>query len=97
LNHERVPSDSHRAGEGRDDVQWIAAATAPDQLTAEIWRQLMLQESIPSMLAPQDAISFLGVTASPVRLLVPQEMVTRAQEVLADIQGGPSFPEGSEA
>lgn len=97
LNRDRVPSDSHRADEAGDEVQWIAAVTAPDQLTAEMWQQIMLQESIPSMLDPHDTISFLGVSATPVRLLVPLEMMARAKEVLADIQGSPSIPEAGDA
>ena len=54
---------------------------------AEMWQQLLRNEAIPSMLAPQDAISFLGVSPTPVRLLVPQEMVVRAQELLAALAG----------
>ncbi len=71
-------------------------ATAPDQLLAEIWQQLLLEASIPSMLAPQDTISFLGVTPMPVRLMVPREMAARAEEVLAGVvsrDSGCSDPE----
>ena len=48
----------HPSNEGQDG-QWRAVRTAPDQLTAEIWRGLLEVEGIPSMLAAADAVSFL--------------------------------------
>ncbi len=97
VSRDNPPSDSQRADETGGEVRWVTAATAPDQLTGEIWRQLLLQESIPSMLEPHDTISFLGVSLSPVRVLVPLKMVARAREVLADIQGFPSISENGNA
>lgn len=90
LSREKRSPNSSRASEAFGEVQWVAVATAPDQLAAEMWRQLLLQESIPAMLEPHDTISFLGVYMSPVRVLVPLDMVARAREVLADIQDLPS-------
>lgn len=97
VNHDKLPPSSRGADKARSEVQWVTAATAPDQLTGEIWRQLLQQESIPSMLEPHDTISFLGVSLSPVRVLVPLETVARAREVLADIQGLPSISENDNA
>jgi hypothetical protein len=97
LNRDKLSSDSHRASDPDDEIQWAPVATAPDQLTAEMWQQLMRQEAIPSMLAPQDTMSFLGVTANPVRLMVPQTMLARAEALLADILGGASTPEAGES
>ena len=57
--------------------------TAPDQLSAEIWRGLLEAEDIPAMLAPGDAMSFLGVSPVPCRLLVPRRLVVTAELVLA--------------
>ena len=78
------------------DAQWALVATAPDQLTAEMWQQVMLQELIPSMLDPHDAISFMGVASTPVRLMVPREMVAKAQDVLASVTGDQFLPEEDE-
>ena len=83
LNRRNLPSDSHQANEPDEEIRWVYVATAPDQLLAEIWQQLLHEEAIPSMLAPQDIIPFLGVTPTPVRLVVPREMKTTAEEVLA--------------
>ncbi len=72
----------------RDHINWVPVATAPDQVVAEMWQEMLREESIPSMLAPEDAVSFLGISASPVRVLVPEEMKARAEELLADSEEG---------
>ena len=56
--------------------------TAPDQLTAEIWRETLAQEGIPSTLAAADAVSFLGLSAAPCRLIVPATMIEAADVIL---------------
>jgi hypothetical protein len=83
----------HGEDEPADDIQWVSAGTAPDQLTAEMWQQLLRQESVPSMLAPHDAVSFMGLSSTPVRVMVPAEMVLHAQEILAGVLGDPGSPE----
>lgn len=63
--------------------RWAVVRTAPDQLTAEIWRGLLEAEDIPATLAPGDAVSFLGVSPVPCRLLVPEPLLAAAERVLA--------------
>ena len=63
-------------------ANWVVLRTAPDQLTAEVWRGLLEAEDIPAMLAPGDVVSFLGVSAAPCRLLVPDGLVAAAELVL---------------
>ncbi len=75
-----------------EEIQWVPVATAPDQLMAEMWQEVLYEDLIPTMLAPQDVVSFLGVTSAPVRLMVPMEMKARAEEVLA----GLGVPEGTD-
>ena len=75
---EPCPTPSDRARRPR----WAVLRTAPDQLSAEIWRGLLEAESIPATLAPGDAVSYLGVSATPCRLLVPDELLTAAGRVL---------------
>ena len=55
---------------------------------AEMWQQVMREEGIPAMLAPQDTSSFLGLTYAPVRLMVPVEMEARVLEVLDRLRSG---------
>lgn len=73
-------------------MRWVPLRTAPDQLTAEVWRGLLEAEHIPATLAPGDAVSFLGVSAIPCRLLVPDELVPAAERVL---EGEPWGDEGA--
>lgn len=97
LTQGNLPSSEHRDDELEDEIQWTPVVTAPDQLTAEMWQQLLLQESIPSMLAPHDAISFMGLSTIPVRLMVPVESVTQAREFLASLLDDPASPETDQA
>lgn len=77
----------------QEDAEWTTIATAPDQLTAEMWQQLMWQEGIPAILDPHDAISFMGVASTPVRLKAPADLAVKAQEVLAGVQGAADWIE----
>jgi hypothetical protein len=94
LNRQDNPS---RRRQDDEEARWVSAATAPDQLVAELWQQLLRDEAIPSMLAPQDTVSFLGIAPTPVRVLVPGEMEARAQELLASLVAGRGdTPEGDD-
>ena len=65
-------------------MEWIILVEAPDQLTAELWEDILHQEGIPARLAPQDVASYLGTSGMPCRLLVPEDDGDRAAEVLMD-------------
>ena len=66
--------------------KWLLLTTAPDQLTAEIWRDILLQEGVPSMVNPKDTISFMGVSAFPCRLMVAYGYLKQAREILSSLQ-----------
>jgi len=66
--------------------RWLLLTTAPDQLTAEIWTDILLKEGIPAVINPEDAISFLGVSAFPCRIMVDADHLEQAREVLAGLQ-----------
>ena len=68
-------------------MKWALLTTAPNQLTAEMWVELLRSEGIPARIKPGDAVSFLGVSAISCRLLVPQGRVSEARAVLAEYQG----------
>ncbi|MFP6593688.1 MAG: DUF2007 domain-containing protein [Dehalococcoidia bacterium] len=63
-------------------MDWVVFATAPDQLTAEMWQDLLSQANIRCQLRAGDTFGFLGVSASPVRLVTPQEDVEIARDAL---------------
>ena len=62
--------------------RWVPLATAPDQLTAEMWVELLRGQRIPAMIEPQDAISFLGVSSMACRVVVPREHLAEATQLL---------------
>jgi len=66
--------------------KWILLTTAPDQLTAEIWKDILLQEGVPAMVNAGDTISFMGVSSFPCRIMVAYGYRSRAQEILASLQ-----------
>jgi hypothetical protein len=66
--------------------KWLLLTTAPDQLTAEIWRDILLQQGIPAMVNPGDAISFMGVSSFPCRIMVAYGYRKQAQEILASLK-----------
>ena len=63
-------------------MKWVVFATAPDQIMAEIWVQLVRAEGIPCRLQPGDTTNFLGVSAAPVRLMTLETDAQRAAQVL---------------
>ena len=63
-------------------MDWIVFATAPDQLTAEMWQDLLSQANIKCQLKAGDTYGFLGVSASPVGLVTPQEDAEVARDAL---------------
>lgn len=67
------------------DSRWIVLRTAPSQLVAELWRELLQSEGVPATLAPEDAVSFLGLSPGPCRLLVPAEARDLAERALAGV------------
>ncbi len=66
--------------------KWVVLTTAPDQLTAEMWQDILLQQGIPAMINPQDAVSFLGVSTFPCRIMVAPDHLKQAKEILASLQ-----------
>ncbi|MBI2909859.1 MAG: DUF2007 domain-containing protein [Chloroflexi bacterium] len=67
-------------------MKWVVLATAPDQLSAEMWQDRLREEGIPAMIKPGDVTSFLGVTSVPCRVMVPEDRLGEAQEMLAEFQ-----------
>ena len=63
-------------------MEWVVFATAPDQLTAEMWQDLLSQANIRCQLRAGDTFGFLGVSASPVRLVTPPEDAEVARDAL---------------
>ena len=65
---------------------WVLLTTAPDQLTAEILKDILLQQGIPAMVNPGDTTSFMGVSAFPCRIMVGRDYRQKAEEILASLK-----------
>ena len=61
---------------------WQTFATAPDQLTAEMWRDLVRQAGVECALRAGDTTGFLGLSLYPVRLVTRTSDVERARTAL---------------
>jgi hypothetical protein len=66
------------------DTRWVHLATAPDQITAELWVGILQAAGIPALIRSSDAVSFLGVSGFGTRLQVPESELERAREILGD-------------
>lgn len=65
---------------------WEHVITAPDQTIGEMLKAMLEEEGIVAMLEPEDAVSFLGVSAIPVRLMVPIEQAPAARQLLEEFE-----------
>ncbi|MCH8088102.1 MAG: DUF2007 domain-containing protein [Chloroflexi bacterium] len=63
-------------------MNWVLVDTAPDQLTAEMWIGLLVDNGIPARLRPGDTSSFLGVFLGPCGIQVQESMLEDARKVL---------------
>jgi hypothetical protein len=69
---------------------WVHLATAPDQITGEIWVSILRDEGIRAMIRPSDAVSFLGVSTMGCRVQVTEDDLDRAREVLGEVTDEPA-------
>ncbi len=67
------------------EERWVPFTTAPHQLIAELWQQVLADEGIPTRLQSGDYNSYLGVTAFPVRMLVLDSDREAAQRILDEL------------
>jgi len=68
-------------------VKRVHLTTAPDQLVAEMWRDLLRDQEISAIIRPGDISTFMGVSAYPCRIMVQEDQLQRAKEILKDHLG----------
>ena len=71
------------------ELAWVYLATAPDQLVAEMWRDLLRGDGLPVVIRAGDTSSFLGVTGHPCRIMVQEDSLAEAREKLEGHLGRP--------
>jgi hypothetical protein len=70
-------------------MKWRVFATAPDQVTAEMWCELLRSSGVNCRLADVNP-SFLGPSLYAVRLMAPEEESDEALRVLEEsVELGP--------
>ena len=63
-------------------MKWVILTTAPDQLVAEMWREILVGEGVSAVVRAGDTASFMGVSNYPCRIMVREDDEARAKEVL---------------
>ena len=69
----------------RDRKKWVVLEIASDQIQAEMLRDLLIDSGVPAMTGQGDTSSFLGVSLQPVRVMVFEEDLERALQVLEEL------------
>ena len=64
--------------------RWVHLATAPDQMTAELWVSILRDAGVSAMVNPADAVSFLGVAGFGCRVQVTEDDLAIARDILGD-------------
>ena len=64
--------------------RWVYLTTAPDQITAELWQELLRNENVPVMVRAGDTASFMGVSSAPCRLMVLEGHLQEARRLLEE-------------
>jgi hypothetical protein len=65
-------------------MAWVHLATAPDQMTAEMWVELLRNQGVRAMIHPSDVVSYMGLAAFGCRVQVQEEDIERAREVIGE-------------
>ncbi len=71
-------------------MPWTVAATAPTQLIAEMWQGLLTEARIPTRVVPASMAMFGGVMSLPCQLMVPDDRLGEAKELLATVLDEPA-------
>lgn len=70
-------------------MRWTYLTTAPNELEALMWRDLLVEEGVSAMVRSGDTASYLGVSAAPCRIMVDEDQLQKATEIL-ESRLGPS-------
>lgn len=71
-------------------MRWAYLATAPDQVTAELWVALLRDSGIAAMIHPGDTSSFLGAAGFGTRVQVAEDRLEEGREILGVEEDEPS-------
>jgi hypothetical protein len=70
---------------GEETDGWAPAATAPDQVTAEMWAELLQNNGIRAWVGRGDALASRLVPSGPASVMVPASQLKEAKLVLGQV------------
>jgi hypothetical protein len=65
-----------------EEIDWAAVATAADQVTAEMWAELLQNNGVPAWVGRGDALASRLVPSGPATVMVPASQLKDARRVL---------------
>jgi hypothetical protein len=65
-------------------MKWVYLATAPNQLEAEMWRDLLVGEGFTVVVRGGDTSSYLGMSNYPSTIMVDEEQHDDAKKLLEE-------------
>ena len=65
-------------------MKWVLLTTAPNQITAESWCAVLRDAGISAEVRSGDVSTFMGVSALPCGVMVPEEQRSRAEAILME-------------
>ena len=70
------------------DTSWEAVATAPNEFTATLWRDILIDSGIPAFIESSSTATFLQVASAlmPMRVMVSRKNLTEAKAILAEVE-----------
>jgi Putative prokaryotic signal transducing protein len=70
---------------GGEATGWAPVATAPDQVTAEMWAELLQNNGIRAWVGRGDALASRLVPSGPAAVMVPASQLKEAKRILGPI------------
>ncbi len=65
-------------------MRWVYLTTAPNELVAQMWRDLLVDAGIPALVEARGYVSYLGASPVPCRIQVFEGREQEALEVLQE-------------
>lgn len=75
-------------------IKWTAAASAPNEFAATLWRDILIDAGIPAFVRESEAATFLVASAIlPASVMVPEDRLEEAKRLLEEIEPADEQPE----
>ena len=72
-------------------MKWVYLATAPNQLEAEMWRELLANKGFAVAVRGGDTSAYLGMSTYPSTILVDEEQHDEAKKLLDESFADPDY------